>query len=270
MFDSVSRREALRRMTAAAAFFRMRAARAEEYGEGSSRPPEEPAAPAAEAAPEAPPVCTVSAQSVEGPFYFDAKLVRDDISEARAGAPLNLALRVIEAGPCTPLANARVDVWHADAQGMYSGYTRQGPSGDVSTKGQTFLRGTQMTNGDGRVLFLTIYPGWYPGRAPHIHVKILLEQKLLATAQLYFPEILSQRIYGERNPYSARGGPETPNSKDGLFRSAGGNEGHAVAAISAIGDIITATLTISVDRSGKDAAQTQGGIWRWLHEFIAK
>ncbi|MGE7157141.1 hypothetical protein ACQKJ1_25815 [Methylorubrum rhodesianum] len=82
---------------------------------------------------------------------------------------MRLRLRVIEAGPCTPVAGARVDVWHSDARGLYSGYPGQGDDRAVDTSGQTFLRGTQMTDEGGWVSFETIYPGWYAGRATHIH-----------------------------------------------------------------------------------------------------
>ncbi len=148
----------------------------------------EPALAASEtpaAAAQPPGQCILLPQAVEGPYYFDPKLVRSDINEGRPGAPLRLSLRVIEAGSCAPISGARVDVWHADASGIYSGYTGQGASREISTKGQTYLRGTQTTDADGRVAFSTVYPGWYPGRTPHIHVKVKLARRELLTTQLY-------------------------------------------------------------------------------------
>ena len=209
--------------------------------------------------------CVLMAEATEGPFYFDPKLERRDITEGRPGAPLNLALTIIEAGPCTPITNARVDVWHCDADGLYSGYARQ-DTNDTSTKGQTFLRGTQTTGSDGRVTFETIYPGWYPGRTPHIHVKILLDQKTIVTAQMYFPELLSRRIYGERDPYTARGNtPDTTNSNDGIFKSSGGESGGVMLAIAGVGDVLTGSLVIAIDRSRTSA---QGGWMQWLRGKI--
>ena len=62
------------------------------------------------------------------------------------------------------LENAIVDVWHADAGGDYSGVG--------SLQGETFLRGIQTTDANGDAAFTTIFPGWYRGRAPHIHFKV--------------------------------------------------------------------------------------------------
>ena len=139
-------------------------------------------------------MCILTPEAVEGPFYFDPKLVRADITEGREGAPLALALQVVSATDCAAIKGVRVDLWHADGLGMYSGYRGQGDDG-VSTRGQTFLRGTQFTDADGQARFATIYPGWYPGRTPHIHFKVLLDAKSLVTGQLYFPDDLSTRIY---------------------------------------------------------------------------
>ena len=103
-------------------------------------------------------VCILTPEATEGPFYFDPKLVRSDITEGKQGAPLVLTLQIVQAKDCTPLSDARVDVWHADELGLYSGYARQETG---SAKGETFLRGTQFTGADGEVRFKTIYPGWY-------------------------------------------------------------------------------------------------------------
>ncbi|SFM72163.1 Dioxygenase [Methylobacterium pseudosasicola] len=104
-------------------------------------------------------MCVLTPQSIEGPFYVDPKLVRIDITEGRDGIPLRLRLRVIHAGPCTPVADARIDIWHCDARGLYSGYPGQGDDRSIDTSGQTFLRGTQTTDSEGCATFDTIYPG---------------------------------------------------------------------------------------------------------------
>jgi protocatechuate 3,4-dioxygenase beta subunit len=278
MLTSVSRREAMRRITTTLALLTSRAARAEEWGEGLGPTPDntdpEKASPQSGsaddgAAPEAP-VCKVTAQSVEGPFYFDPKLERSDITEGEAGSPLDLKISVIDHAQCLPLANARVDVWHANALGHYSGYASQGDSGSVSTKGKTFLRGTQKTSSDGTVEFASVYPGWYKGRAPHIHVKVVIGENLLVTAQMYLPELLSQRIYGEHEPYNTRGGPETLNFQDHFFNTAGGSQGNIIAGISAIGDTITASWTLAVDRSAAVQSEQNGGFLRYLLRLFGK
>src|SRR6478609_5410785 len=131
-------------------------------------------------------VCILTPEAVQGPFYFDPKLVRADIAAGRPGAPLALTLQVASVKDCARLKGARVDLWQADGQGMYSGYPGQGDDG-ISTRAETFLRGTLLTGADGQVRFATIYPGWYPGRTPHIHFKVFLDAKSLVVGQLYFP-----------------------------------------------------------------------------------
>lgn len=212
-------------------------------------------------------VCVLFPQAVEGPYYFDPKLERADISEDRPGAPLRLTLKVIESGPCTPLTKARVDVWHADASGVYSGYDGQGAAGDLSTKGQTYLRGTQFTDDTGSVQFKSVYPGWYPGRTPHIHVKVFIDTKTLVTGQIYFPDAMSAEIYTSRAPYNVRPKADTSNGQDFIFKSGERDGGGTVLSVSADGEAVVAGLVIAIDRSG-GAARKAAGWSGWLRERI--
>lgn len=168
--------------------------------------------------------CFLTPRATEGPFYFDPALVRTDIREDREGVPLALAMQVVDAG-CVPIPGARVDIWHCDATGHYSGYGGQGDDRS-STVGATFLRGTQFADAGGVARFLTIYPGWYPGRATHIHFKVFLADDTLVTAQAYFPDALSDQVYAGAEPYSRRGSERgTRNANDGvLARSGAGAE----------------------------------------------
>jgi protocatechuate 3,4-dioxygenase beta subunit len=212
--------------------------------------------PAAAATPDG--VCVLWPQLDEGPYYFDPHLVRSDIAEGRPGAPLKLTLKVLELGSCKPLANARVDIWHADARGIYSGYASQGDKRDISTAGQKYLRGTQATDADGAVVFNTIYPGWYPGRTPHIHVKAFLESKMVVTGQAFFPDDFSAKIYRGTAPYSARPTPDTNNATDGIYQTGEKDGGGTVLALADEGGVIQARLTIAVDRSGEAARKAEG------------
>jgi protocatechuate 3,4-dioxygenase beta subunit len=137
-------------------------------------------------------VCILTPEATEGPFYFDPKLVRSDITEGKRGAPLLLTLQTVEAKDCALLEGTRVDVWHADGLGLYSGYARQETG---STKGETFLCGTQFTGADGKMRYATIYPGWYPGRTPHIHFEVFIDNRNVITGQLYFPEHITEHVY---------------------------------------------------------------------------
>lgn len=64
-------------------------------------------------------------QEIDEPYYFDRKLIRSDICEGRSGLSTIMLLIVIDATTCKPMTGARVDVWHADARGVYSGYAQE-------------------------------------------------------------------------------------------------------------------------------------------------
>jgi protocatechuate 3,4-dioxygenase beta subunit len=165
-------------------------------------------------------VCVITPATTEGPFYNDPKLVRADITEGRPGVPTELKLQVVDA-MCRPLANARVDVWHCDATGLYSGYGGQGDDRGTSTVGATFMRGTQMTGADGVATFKTVYPSWYRGRTTHIHFKVFLDAASVLTGQLFFPDALSEYLYRNVAPYTGRRSMrDTSNAADAIARQA--------------------------------------------------
>ena len=153
---------------------------------------------------QAPGSCVLTPEAGEGPFYLDPKLVRSDITSGQPGAPLQLALQVVRAGDCATLANARVDVWQADALGLYSGYEKQSGVGGISTTaavGQQYLRGTQFTDAAGNVQFRTIFPSWYGGRTPHVHFKVFLGGNEVVASQIFFPDEISREVFSEWQPY---------------------------------------------------------------------
>lgn len=158
--------------------------------------------------------CVLSPQQIQGPYFIDVGLARSDIREDRQGVPLTLSLRLADAGGCAPIRDAVVNVWHADAAGVYSGFA--GQPGGVDATGETFLRGFQVTDADGQVRFTTIYPGWYPGRTVHIHVRIHLDATTALITQLYFPEAVTDAVHALA-PYASRGRRDTTNAGDAYF-----------------------------------------------------
>ena len=212
---------------------------------GSTQPPAGVAVPSGSQSPANPaPACVLTPRQTEGPFYFDPKQIRRNITEGRPGTPLQVALQVVEAGTCRPIQDALVDIWHADVIGVYSGYTRQGERGEVDASGETFLRGSQITAANGLVQFESIYPGWYPGRAVHIHFKVRFANQTAVTSQLYFPEEVTDRAYAAAL-YNQRGRGRTTNATDGLLR--GAPEYHnLLAAVAAAGAGYRASLTIGI------------------------
>lgn len=190
--------------------------------------------------------CVLSPEQTEGPYYIEASQVRQDITEGKAGAPLHLTLTVINANTCQPMPNAMVDIWHADAEGLYSGYPNQGGGGrSIDTTGQTFLRGMQVSDSQGQATFHTIYPGWYPGRTTHIHFKVHFNDNTRVTAQWHFPEDVSTAIYTAQAAYKARGDKDTTNARDGIVRGTP-NADRLLLKVQRQGDIYVANHTIGI------------------------
>lgn len=156
------------------------------------------------------PACVVRPEQTAGPFYVDVDMLRSDIREDRAGLPLALTFAVSQVGAagCLPLADALVEIWHCDADGVYSGVNR--------ARGATWLRGAQRTDANGNATFTTIYPGWYPGRCVHIHFSVRPTATQVFTSQLYFPDEFTAQVLA-RPPYAGRGQPNTLNARDGIY-----------------------------------------------------
>jgi len=172
--------------------------------------------------------CVRRPQQIEGPYFVEEQLHRSDIrsdpsdGSIRPGVPLRLRFQVSreDGRGCAPLANAAVHVWQCDAHGVYSDV--RDPSFD--TRGKKFLRGYQLTNDRGAAEFVTIYPGWYPGRTVHIHFKIRSDPSASRgfefTSQLYFDEKVTDEVH-KLPPYDAKGRRSTTNGTDLLFRRRG-------------------------------------------------
>ncbi|MFG2296957.1 intradiol ring-cleavage dioxygenase [Streptomyces sp. NPDC048603] len=193
-----------------------------------ARPEENRAAATGPAGPT--PSCVLVTSASPGPYYSGPGKLRSDITEGQAGVPLRLDLTVVGVkSGCRPLSGATVDVWQADAQGEYS------------TGRATHLRGTQVTDADGRCVIRTIVPGWYAGLAPHIHFKVRPDSRNETTSVFYLPEEVLRQVYA-RQPYARRKAPKDPNGRDDRYRSAGAGM----------------TLTLAPDGSGYRAAYTVG------------
>jgi protocatechuate 3,4-dioxygenase beta subunit len=170
--------------------------------------------------------CVQTASLTEGPFFVDEKLNRSDIrtdpvtGAVSAGVPLRLKFVVERVGSsaCTPLTGAYLDVWHCDSTGTYSDVSGQGNG--TGGAGHKFLRGYQITDGSGVAEFTTIYPGWYSGRAVHVHFKLRLyagsSKTYEFTSQFFFDESLTSTVHAQA-PYNAKGTRNTFNTSDGIY-----------------------------------------------------
>lgn len=174
------------------------------------------------------PLCIVRPEQTEGPYFVDERLHRSDIrsdltsGQSTPGTPFTLTVQVFRhrAGECQSLSDAQVDIWHCDAAGAYSDVREPG----FDTVGKKFLRGYQMTDVRGEARFLTIYPGWYPIRTVHIHLKIRTglnsRRRFEFTSQLYFPDEVTDHVHTS-HPYAVMGPRRVRNHQDFIFRRGG-------------------------------------------------
>ncbi|WP_029431587.1 hypothetical protein [Blastococcus sp. URHD0036] len=174
--------------------------------------------------------CVLTPDTIAGPTWFDAHAVRSDIRDGRPGTPLDLAFRVVRLPDCAPVPDAVVDLWQCDAGGIYSGFAGASPGeggdpggtdeyGDpqsATTEGTAFLRGTQVTGLAGVVTFATVYPGWYPTRTPHLHLKVHLDGGTVLTTQLFFDDTVNDAVLAA-GPYAGHPGRDTRNDTDAFY-----------------------------------------------------
>jgi protocatechuate 3,4-dioxygenase beta subunit len=167
-------------------------------------------------------------QQIEGPYFVDDMPNRSDIrsetsdGSLQEGIPLSLVLHIYDVddidgdgiGFCTPVKDAKVDIWHSNAQGLYSGVQ------DDGTRGKNFLRGYQMTDSNGTAQFTTVFPGWYEGRAIHIHIKVRgydgSNETLEWTSQFYLNNSINDLVHTQP-PYSEHGPVPMTNEEDFIY-----------------------------------------------------
>jgi protocatechuate 3,4-dioxygenase beta subunit len=203
-------------------------------------------APSTAAAASSLPSCVVVPELTEGPYYVNENLDRSDIrtdtsdGSVSEGAVLTLdwVVSQVDGSACIPLEGVLVDVWHCDALGNYS---------DVGNEqGHDYLRGYQKTDASGKARIITIYPGWYQGRAVHIHFKIRTDAAAASglefTSQLFFDDALSAQVYAS-GVYASKGTPDQPNASDGIYQQ---SQGMTLLDVAKDGDGYKATFEIAI------------------------
>jgi protocatechuate 3,4-dioxygenase beta subunit len=180
--------------------------------------------------------CAVTPTETIGPYPSLTDMFRSDIRETRTGTVLTLTIKVVNASAnCAPVPNANVEIWHVDAAGNYSQY------GSQTT--QTYLRGIQTTNANGEVTFITIYPGWYQGRATHIHAEVTMGGRSVKVTQIAFPESVNNTVHAS-GVYAARGSNPMSNLADGIFTDSLASE--LVTPVGSPSSGYTATFQIGI------------------------
>jgi protocatechuate 3,4-dioxygenase beta subunit len=203
----------------------------------------------------------------EGPYFIDEKLLRSDVRSdpttgvVQPGVLLTLAVTVQNqsGGVCAPLAGAYVDLWEANASGIYSDEVQE------NTSGQKYLRGYQITDDNGLVQFTTIYPGWYSGRAVHIHLRVRTYPGTTVLdsfeTQTFFNDSVTNTVY-TKSPYNARGTRDTLNATDHVYTGAS-NAGLNLWTLTQTGSGYAATLNLAVSMKTPAAtapAISSGGV----------
>ncbi|MEJ0033648.1 MAG: intradiol ring-cleavage dioxygenase [Bacteroidota bacterium] len=191
--------------------------------------------------------CTSTPSETEGPFptHTPSSLAMTDIRSDRAGVELTVAITIkSKSNDCAVLENAMVDIWHCDKDGNYSEYGGSGMQSNNFTAVH-FLRGRQTTNASGLAGFTTIFPGWYSGRAPHIHVHIYdASGKSLLVTQIAFPKTVTDTVYTTSSYYSSRGKQDTTNENDNVFSDGFSNELATVEGSVSNGYALTHTIVV--------------------------
>jgi protocatechuate 3,4-dioxygenase beta subunit len=164
-------------------------------------------------------------------------LMRSDIREGKSGTPLTLTITVVNTNnSCSPVSGANVEIWQCDAAGNYSQYGTQ--------QSQTYLRGIQTTDANGQVTFTTVYPGWYQGRATHIHVEVVRNGASVKVTQIAFPEATNNAVYAT-GVYASRGSNPTTNMSDNIFADSLSSELATVSGDAAGGLMATFQVAIA-------------------------
>jgi protocatechuate 3,4-dioxygenase beta subunit len=173
--------------------------------------------------------CKPIIRTTEGPYVLPTSPLRSDVREGRPGVPLTLRFQVVDLYTCQPMPNVKVEIWQSDANGLYSGVVnmefdivtlKATIEGRPDTRGQEFLRGHQVSDAEGYVIFNTIFPGWYSARLPHIHVRSFNDTPrgtMSHNTQLFMPAGIQNQVY-QTDPYKARGANTIGLDRDLVLR----------------------------------------------------
>ena len=182
--------------------------------------------------------CVLDARADGRPVLHRRREAPAEHHRGEAGRAADAPADVVDVSSCRPIAGAAVDIWHADASGVYSGF-------GAGSGNRTFLRGVQRTNAAGVATFESMYPGWYPGRTVHIHVKVHVGGNVVHTGQLFFDDAFTDAVY-RRLPYSRRPNRSTRNATDSIFVNGGSR---SLLAVRKSGTGYTGAITMGVHRS---------------------
>jgi protocatechuate 3,4-dioxygenase beta subunit len=185
--------------------------------------------------------CSLTQSVEEGPYYLSSTPTRSDITDGQEGKAMTLTFTILDTA-CKPIKGARIDIWYANAQGIYSGVASRGDDLGAGVNSGNFLRGTQVTNAKGVATFKGIYPGWYPARTVHIHEKIWVGGREVLTTQTFFTDKQNASVMATA-PYNARGAQRVTNATDMVLNRGGVNLASALMKVR--GSSATSTIVVN-------------------------
>ncbi|KAJ3979898.1 Intradiol ring-cleavage dioxygenase [Lentinula detonsa] len=213
--------------------------------------------------------CVLAPEAMEGPYYINNEMIRNNVTEGQLGVPLTLDIAVIDVTTCEPMEDVLVEIWAANATGIYSGYSamiggkppsrgdghHRQPASQPLSRNETFLRGGAPTSSDGVVELVTVYPGFYAGRTAHIHTMIHMNWErsdngtfvstsgtVLHIGQFFFQETWNDKVYAT-SPYIENNNKRTHNNEDRQMEDSEDADGNsAILDISAAGEDLTEGL----------------------------
>ena len=204
--------------------------------------------------------CTLTCEATIGPCHTTSPQ-RVDVSDGWDGLPVHMVLRVVDT-QCQPVKDAIVEIWHTNHTGGYSGQIVQMCNNNLADLNKQFFRGYQRTDAHGIVHFDTCFPGWYNGRANHVHLRIMKgdyqaddRAQAWAVTQLLFPDALNHAIFASQPLYQAKGQPDTTLDQDNVI----GNEANKAPYLFDVrnaGGVMVASKTLTI-RTSLDAASCQ-------------
>jgi protocatechuate 3,4-dioxygenase beta subunit len=204
--------------------------------------------------------CEATPEGEIGPYFADDSasafnrsnvLSNIDGTSPQTGVPLTLTVTVVDTEKsCAPYVGAQIDMWQCNASGVYSDIAGE------NTTTESWLRGYQLTDANGRVTFTTIVPGWYAGRTTHIHLRIRSTYSDTSstsdgtnTTQVFFDQTLVDTLSTTVSPYDTEGANPTTNASDRVYSQ----QVDGVTLLTLVGDMTngyTAAITLGLPIGG--------------------
>lgn len=229
--------------------------------------------------------CVLAPDTIFGPYGVDEEIFRHDVREGQEGINMYLDIGVLDTNTCEPLPNAYLTIWHCNAYGTYSGFTKIDPNtaglytnatsnADGTTDEKTFLRGVTATNDEGIAEFLTIFPGYYVTRSTHIHLTVQTNVSSNSSAdysysaaavqhvgQLFFNESFINTVY-QQSPYNEHLTTlnRTTNDEDSIYISSNSGGYSSIISVEYLGetlaDGLVGYITVGVNKTAEAVAVT--------------